>query len=93
MSQFSNPLRAVVDALDRITSDETTRRLPYADTRLGGGVHSITNTQSAGSTYAARESRPAAADATAESTLSGEPLDPLALRASPDGRHVPADDD
>jgi hypothetical protein len=93
MRQFSNPLQAVVDALDWITSDETTRRLPYADTRSGGGVHSITNTQSAGSTYAVGESRPAAVDTPAESTLSGEPLDPLALRASPDGRHVPADDD
>jgi len=93
MSQLSNPLRAVVDALDRITSDETTRRLPYADTRSGNDVHSITNTQSDGSTYAAGESRPTAANAAAESTLSGEPLDPLALRASPDGRHVPADDD
>jgi hypothetical protein len=93
MRQFSNPLWAVVDALDRITSDETTRRLPYADTRSDGGVHSITNTQSVGSTYAAGESRPAAVDTTAESTLSGEPLDPLTLRTSPDGRHVPADDD
>jgi len=93
MSKLSNPLRAVVDAFDRITSDETTRRLPYADTRSRAGVHSITNTQSAGSTYAAGRSRPVAEDATAESTLSGEPLDPLALRASPDGRYVPADDD
>lgn len=88
-----NPLQAVVDTLDRVTSDETTRRLPYADTRSTDGVHSITSTQSGGSTYAAGESRPTAEDAAAESTLSEGPLDPLALRASPDGRHVPADDD
>ena len=93
MSKFTNPLQAVIDTLDRITSNETTRRLPYADTRSGNDVHSITNTQSGGSTYGAGESRPAAGDTAAESTLSGGPLDPLALRASPDGRHVPADDD
>ncbi|CCQ37146.1 uncharacterized protein Nmlp_3003 [Natronomonas moolapensis 8.8.11] len=93
MSQLLNSLRTVVDTLDRITSDETTRRLPYADTRSRAGIHSIANAQSGGSTYAAGRSRPAAGDATTESTLSGEPLDPLALRASPDGQCVPADDD
>ena len=93
MSQIPNPLRAVVDALDRVTSDETTRRLPYADTRSRGGVHSIENAQSDRSTYAAGRSRPPVGEGATDSTLSGEPIDPLALRASPDGRHASADDD
>ena len=48
-------LRRLFDALDEHTSDQTTERKPYANTRPRDGVYSITNTQSAEGTYAAAE--------------------------------------
>lgn len=48
-------VRRLFDALYDATADETETKGIYANTRSSGGVYSITSTQSAESTYAARE--------------------------------------
>lgn len=45
--------RQLFDALDDVTSDETTQHGIYAGTRSSEGVYAVTNTQSAQSTYRA----------------------------------------
>lgn len=54
----TEPLRRLAELFDA-TSGETTRHGVYVATRPREGVYSITSTQSAESTYAADETRPA----------------------------------
>lgn len=68
-------LGSLFEKLSDLTSTETVEERPYANTRTGDSLYSITNTQSANSTYAAGEAT-AAEDAT-ETSQRGrtEPFD------------------
>lgn len=56
MSGLVDYLTKPFELLYAHTSDETTSRSVYADTRSEGGVYSVTSTQSGASTYGAYES-------------------------------------
>jgi len=68
-------IRTLFDALDEMTADETIKGGVYGGTRPRDGLHSVANTQSAESTYAAPE------------TVADEPL----AATAPDVERDPVD--
>lgn len=82
-------LGKVFDGLARLTSEETTHRTPYADSRTDQGVYSIARTQTSETTYGAGEQvdrDETTSDRRTESTDSEEPV------SSPTRQSVPTHD-
>ena len=85
-------IKALFDTLDELTADETVRGGVYAGTRSHDGLYSIADTQSAESTYAAREAIADGSVAAAGPDVERDPVDCVDPRTCPscEPRSTPA---